>query len=185
MTGLKLHIPDELFAEAESSSFNGLYELETLKVGSDTYTFDKPLPYDLFISNTGNALLISGTVQGVGECQCARCLEPASVSVRGEVEEYILLSDSREAADDPDEEYEVLPEDHIIDLAPILSAALILDLPLIPLCKEDCEGLCSTCGANLNEGPCGCQAQPDDDFETNPFAVLKNYSFDNTDETSE
>jgi uncharacterized metal-binding protein YceD (DUF177 family) len=43
-----------------------------------------------------------------------------------------------------------------IDLAPLTREALLLNLPLAPLCREDCAGLCPRCGADLNAGPCGC-----------------------------
>ena len=61
-----------------------------------------------------------------------------------------------------------------------LSAALIVDLPLQPLCDEDCQGLCPQCGKNLNDGPCGCEPPQDDvEFEEakNPFAALKDFPF--------
>ena len=44
----------------------------------------------------------------------------------------------------------------------------------MPLCRDDCQGLCTACGANLNEGPCGCEPAAADDVDAaNPFAVLK------------
>ena len=48
--------------------------------------------------------------------------------------------------------------------------------PFVILCKEDCKGLCPTCGADLNEGPCACDSSDDIDPD-NPFAVLKNLKF--------
>ena len=62
-------------------------------------------------------------------------------------------------------------------------AALLLEIPLIPLCDDDCKGLCSTCGANLNEGPCGCAPGDDADFEMakNPFAALAGFEFSDED----
>jgi uncharacterized protein len=43
-----------------------------------------------------------------------------------------------------------------IDLAPLVREAIMLELPLAPVCSPDCQGLCPTCGADLNDGPCGC-----------------------------
>ncbi|HJV09433.1 MAG TPA: DUF177 domain-containing protein, partial [Acidimicrobiales bacterium] len=43
-----------------------------------------------------------------------------------------------------------------VDLEPLVREALVLDLPLAPLCEEDCRGLCPTCGADLNLGDCDC-----------------------------
>jgi len=55
------------------------------------------------------------------------------------------------------EEWETYPihGDHI-DLEPMAREAVVLGLPLAPLCRPDCKGLCPSCGADLNQGPCGC-----------------------------
>ena len=55
---------------------------------------------------------------------------------------------------------------------PLIQAAIVLDVPIIPLCTDDCKGLCTTCGANLNEGPCGCQHENDVN-PNSPFAALQ------------
>jgi uncharacterized protein len=47
-----------------------------------------------------------------------------------------------------------------IDLTPLVHEQALLALPTRPLCSDDCRGLCSRCGANLNAGPCGCPAAP-------------------------
>ena len=59
---------------------------------------------------------------------------------------------------------------------PLIVAALLLEVPLVPLCDDDCKGLCPQCGANLNEGPCGC-SRDEADVEASPFAALKNFDF--------
>ncbi|MEF2845140.1 MAG: DUF177 domain-containing protein, partial [Eggerthellaceae bacterium] len=78
------------------------------------------------------------------------------------------------------DECEELSEDHIIDLSALLQAALSLELPTTPLCDDDCKGLCAGCGANLNYEECTCNKTNDeeDEFSQNPFAVLRNISFD-------
>ena len=43
-----------------------------------------------------------------------------------------------------------------VDHEPLAREAVLLELPQAPLCRDDCRGLCATCGADLNEGPCGC-----------------------------
>ena len=70
----------------------------------------------------------------------------------------------------------MLSESHAIDLVPLVEQALLLELPLVPLCDDDCRGLCPRCGANLNEGPCQCDDGPVG--EDNPFAALKDFKFD-------
>ena len=179
MDSTTIHVSQELFAPAESSSFAGVFAPEDLQAGPDTYTFKEPLSWNVLVSNTGGALLVSGTVTGTGVTECARCLEPLDVAINGEVEGYYLLNaEEVEFEEGEDEEFEVLGEDNTIDLVPLLEAAILVDLPLQPLCREDCAGICPDCGVNLNEQSCDCaqkRAQADAEFEEakNPFAKLK------------
>lgn len=178
MASLRIAIPDELFAVAESSSFEGTYDLASLTHCSNEYRFRSPLSYSVHISNTGGALYVGGRVEGDATVDCVRCLEPASYHVCGEIEGYFLISGSgRELTEEEEDEYEILSEDHVIDLEPLLRAALVLELPFSPLCDDDCKGLCPTCGANLNMESCLCES--DESFEPkNPFSVLKTIRFD-------
>lgn len=181
-----LQIPAELFAVAESSHFGGEVSLDPLVVGPDTYTFNAPVVWDVEITNTGAAFLVRGRAQGKAQCACSRCLEAVDMSLDGIIEGYYLM-DSDEAIDsyeeDEDEvpgedEFLILPDDHRIDLLPLITAALIVSMPVMPLCKEDCAGLCSNCGANLNEGDCGCQEKmAQERSQLSPFAKLADYRF--------
>lgn len=174
MDDKRIFIPNELFAPAESSHFEGTYDLQTLTAGPDTYTFDGPVDWSIDVTNTGDAFLLTGTVSADAKTACARCCEDAEVSLFGEIEGYFLIADEGAVPDEMEEdEFEVLPADHYIDLEPLIVSALLVEIPLIPLCQEDCKGLCPDCGANLNDGPCGC-THDDDAAAGNPFAVLKN-----------
>lgn len=63
--------------------------------------------------------------------------------------------------DEEDEETYPL-RGEMLDLQPLVRDALLLELPLAPLCSEDCKGLCPNCGADLNDGPCSCDTRPAD-----------------------
>lgn len=183
MEPLNIEVPAQLFAPAESLSFSGKYRLDRLEQGVDIYTFSNPLAWEVSISNTGGALLVTGIVSGDAQTSCVRCLEPAEYSLEGEVEGYYLIPDSDvQLTDEEEEEYELLGEDRIIDLSPLLIAALSLELPYTPLCDDSCKGLCAGCGANLNTEECTCDKPAnegaEDDFRPNPFAVLRNLKFD-------
>lgn len=180
MDTTRIFVPSELFAPAESSSFEGSFSLPVMDAGPDRYEFDKPLSWHVMFSNTGDAILVSGTVEGRAQTACARCLESFSFDISGALEGYYLLDAEQTTPEEMDEdEFEVLPDDKVIDIEPLIKAALLLELPLVPLCKEDCEGLCSHCGANLNEGYCSCSAADcEEDLPPNPFAVLKDFPFD-------
>jgi uncharacterized protein len=184
MDATTISIPQELFAPAESSSFAGTYTLPVLKAGPDLYDFAEPLTWSVEVTNTGEALLVTGTVEGVGRTACARCLDPFDVQIIGDVEGYFLMK----AGEKPDEEMEedefsVLDPSNTIDLVPLLNAAILVDLPLVPLCREDCKGLCPDCGINLNEETCDCAAKraetaAEEEDAKNPFAALKDLHLD-------
>ena len=174
-----IHVPPELFVPAESSSLAGTYAPDALEVGPDTYTFAVPLAWNVVVSNTGGALLVSGTVTGNGTTECARCLESFDVPIAGEVEGYFLLDgEDVEHEEGEEDEFDVLGPDDTIDLVPLLNAAVMVDVPLQPLCREDCAGICPDCGVNLNSETCDCavkRAEEQAAFEAakNPFAKLR------------
>jgi uncharacterized protein len=58
---------------------------------------------------------------------------------------------------DPSEVQVILPGQTVIDLADDVRQTVLLSFPLKNVCREDCRGLCSRCGKNLNEGPCDCK----------------------------
>ena len=185
MLDTTIKIPAELFALAESSHFEGEYACNSLAIGPDDYTFGEPLKWQVDVTNTGSALLVEGGVAGRGTCACSRCLEDVDHEFDGSIEGYFLVN----GAEEPDEEndelgedaFDVLPDDHIIDMAPLIEAALFMDAPDMPLCRQDCAGLCPQCGKNLNEGSCGCGADPELEAferESNPFAALADFKFE-------
>lgn len=179
-------IPAELFALAESSRFEGSYDLPSLRIGPDDYSFTEPLQWFVDITNTGSALLVEGEVQGEGTCACSRCLEEVSHDFKGIIEGYFIIEGAAPQEDDEDldlceEEFDFLPDDHMVDLSPLIEAALMVDAPDMPLCRDDCAGLCPQCGANLNEGACDCGEDEDIaafNREANPFSALADYKFD-------
>ena len=107
--------------------------------------------------------------RGVAVCEaelaCSRCLDPYHVTLRGDVEFSIretageMVVNGVEAAAT---EYIVPLGTAEIDIAGPVREALILELPLKPLCREECRGLCPVCGVNRNERACDCKVEKTD-----------------------
>ena len=98
-----------------------------------------------------------GNLQGVMQGECRRCLTEVRTDVDIDVDAAVFSTDP-EAADDPDF-YPLLARASHIDIRDVVREELALAAPTrLPLCREDCAGLCLTCGADLNAGPCGCSA---------------------------
>ena len=180
MQALKLEVPSQLLSPAAHESFEGSYDPVVITSGPDVYSVPRPVSWTVDLTNTGDAILVTGSVEGTVTTSCARCLGDVEVPIIGEIEGYFIIGSDAEAPDGmDDDEFDLLPDDGAIDLASLIVAAIVLELPLVPLCDEDCKGLCPTCGANLNEGPCDCPPVEGGELgRKNPFSVLKGYSFE-------
>lgn len=129
---------------------------------------------------------IRGTFTGVGEAveveaeltahvtsRCARCLEAVEMDLAVDVDELYTRPDQVVE----NEERETYPLDGSkLDLTPMVEEALLLELPIRFLCKEDCKGICHLCGANLNVAPCTC---PKGGTRQNPFQALSELLIEN------
>jgi DUF177 domain-containing protein len=100
-----------------------------------------------------------GRIAGTAVLPCRRCLTETSVPVEDEAH-LIFAAVGGEEADDPDV-YTFDPRAKDLDLRPAVRELWLLNAPAFALCREDCKGLCPTCGADLNAGPCGCPASHD------------------------
>jgi uncharacterized protein len=98
-----------------------------------------------------------GRIEGEMEGECRRCLTEVLTDVDIAVDAAVFSSDP-EAADDPDF-YPLLPRASHVDVRDVVREELALAAPTrLLLCREECAGLCLSCGADLNAGPCGCSA---------------------------
>ena len=103
---------------------------------------------DVVLEPLGASIEAVGTVSAPWTGECRRCLRPVRSSLRAGVREIF--------EEEPVAE-ETYPLRHgEVDLEPMAREAVMLELPQAPLCREDCLGLCPTCGADRNEGGCGC-----------------------------
>ena len=175
-------IPESLQQIASTEHVEGVMDVEEIQVGFDSYKLENPAKWSLDITNTGSAFLLSGSITAEVRAICARCTEEFDLYLEGEVVAYYVMPETdveETGLELDDDEFEFVSEDGVIDFEPALKAALIYDLPMVPLHDKNCLGLCSQCGKNLNEGNCDCTFEEDEDFSKNPFAVLKNLKFDN------
>ncbi|MBI5231780.1 MAG: DUF177 domain-containing protein [Coriobacteriales bacterium] len=146
------------------------FPLESYQVGEDHYTLTEPASVDATITNTGAGLVATGDVTARVSASCSRCLCEFPLEVRADIEGFYVLPG--QDVDLPEEqEVEFIDEDGVIDLAPALRAAIVLETPYAPLHDPECAGICASCGADLNVGECECT--PMEETEDHPFAKLK------------
>ena len=116
------------------------------------------------VGRTPQGLILTGAFEGDTDLECVRCLKPYSHHLVWNFTE--LYSFSHKIVNESDL---IIPDDAQIDLAEMLREYALLEVPIKPICKPACKGLCIECGQDLNLGDCG-HKQPEDD---SPFSVLK------------
>jgi uncharacterized protein len=120
-----------------------------------------PVELDLRLESVMEGVLVTGTARATAEGECVRCLEPLHQEVAADFQEMFTYPDAddrgrsrtAEPADDEEDEDRLFLEDGLFDLEPVLRDAVVLALPMQPVCRETCEGLCSECGVRLDENP--------------------------------
>ena len=113
-------------------------------------------PVVLRLQNQENkTLFITGSVDITVGIPCGRCLEEVPTHICFDIDKKLDIEDSVLIDDEMEE------NDYLIgfelDVDKLVYAEILVNWPMKVLCKEDCEGICKVCGANLNKGDCGCQ----------------------------
>lgn len=125
---------------------------------------DEPLQLDGVLESVVDGILVRGTLRAGVQVDCSRCLEPVSSEVATDVVE--LFHDPAKVppgeGEDLEEGYAVNMAEGTLDLDALLRDSLAPALPVQPRCREDCQGLCPSCGANRNDVSCECRDEVDD-----------------------
>ncbi len=170
-----INIP-ELSYPGSTVTKAGHLDDKELTLGGHLFQFPQGIDYDLVITNVGEGILVTGMLKTQCIAECDRCLEDAHLELSAEVDEYYLFEEPQMSEEDEDDDNEfTLVEDESIDLSLALMRSLVMELPFIILCKEDCKGLCPHCGCNLNEKQCDCEEHVKNErLKESPFAILSN-----------
>jgi uncharacterized protein len=123
-------------------------ELDGLSGVAAEVAAGSPVAIDLMLERVPEGIVVRGSITATWNAACSRCLE----AVTGEISVHV------------DELFETHPlegetyrlDEDVIDLEPLVRDALLLEMPLAPLCAADCAGLCATCGVNRNLTQCDC-----------------------------
>lgn len=139
-------------------------------------TFLAPVRLQVTATREFDLFRVAGTIEVAVRMECSRCLAEYETDARSSFTIFF----SRETADGPDEdEVELAEQDLVaatfsgneIDLLEEMQEQVVMALPFKPLCREECQGLCSRCGADLNKGDCGCEK----DATSLSFSALKDF----------
>ena len=142
--------------------------------GKVDFSIKSPVKARLSFYRSGELIDIEGDIDATIVMTCSMCVKDFDLSVSEHFTNRIILgsetSDEKELSkSDMDVEYFSGDE---LDTSGILLERIALDIPIKPVCSEDCKGFCASCGKNLNQGPCGCEKKERIDSR---FAKLKGF----------
>jgi uncharacterized protein len=132
---------------------------------------------ELILVRTNSSILVQGTLASQTKITCSRCLKPFTCNVSLKIEEEffptidIITGTKLPKPEDPGSF--TIDEHHDLDLTEAIRQYIVTAMPMKPLCREECAGLCSTCGKDLNLGECGCH-QEEIDQRWSELLKLKN-----------
>jgi uncharacterized protein len=125
---------------------------------------ETPVEVRLSVTRNGDDIFLKGKARVGAVLECARCLEKYSLVLESPVGVWCILGAGGESADAGEREnvIEVAADRKYVDLTDHLRSELLVLIPLKPLCKAECKGLCPKCGVNLNVGGCSCDTNTHD-----------------------
>jgi uncharacterized protein len=112
-----------------------------------------PVELDLRLEAVMEGVLVTGTARATLTGECARCLEPIADEIDVTLQELFVYDDHMLLGEGAEDDEVSTLQDDLIDLEPLLRDAVVLALPFQPLCRDDCPGLCTECGARLADDP--------------------------------
>ncbi len=148
----------------EFSSFPARKDLEgdpeAFSLTSDVVRSVEKVLVQLAIQVSGDEYFCQGEIEATVTLECARCLTPYDKEITGNLD-FVICAEAqraieREKAIDNEDYVYFQGSDLQVDVSGVVGQAIVLMAPMMPLCSEDCRGLCAKCGQNLNEKTCTC-----------------------------
>jgi uncharacterized protein len=145
------------------------YEVDASVRVDDEANAALPVTGETALLRTKHGVLVSARLDGVQTAECSRCLRVIELPLHVEFEEEFFASVNLDtgarlpAPEDP--EAFVIDSHHLLDLGEAVRQYWTAGMPMQPLCRPDCRGLCPSCGKDLNEGPCACPPQDEGPFQ--------------------
>ncbi len=139
------------------------YDAAAFALAGEEFRLVAPVTFVADVHKDARKVRLVGRVATTLECDCGRCLEPFTVPVDASfdlmflpVETYVGALAGEVQEDDLGVTYY---RDETIDLGGLMREQFFLTVPMKPLCRSDCQGLCPVCGVNRNRETCACRAE--------------------------
>lgn len=168
---MKLNIDSLQNKEKTNLDFDLSENIQNLVFSGVEYSLVSPLHLNGKISKVGKNFLLSADVDFVILTNCGRCLVEVEYPIEYKIDAYLMREDFNEGDYEDFDVFEI--DEYIVDLLKIIESTLSYNMPQKTLCKEECKGICSGCGVDLNTEICKCEDSIDN-YDIDPrFAKLK------------
>ena len=159
---MQIHLSDISSSEGKCVHHSVPFEMDTITFQQGTFPVLAKEPTELTITNTGDRILeLEGSGLVTVGIPCDRCLDEVETKIPFSfMRKLDMKLTDEERVNDLDESSYLTGYD--LDVDRLVYLEVLMSWPLKVLCKEDCKGICSRCGKNLNDGPCGCTEEPKD-----------------------
>jgi len=159
---MKLHL-DDIPPEGLEVSF-GLEGLGAAELGPQVARVVQVLRAELRLERRGRRVTARGGYRGAVKLVCSRCLAELDYQAAGEMDLVFLPQEmeppsTEEVQLSREQMAVVFYQGDELDLGLALRDEFCLGIPMAPLCRQDCRGLCPRCGKSLNHGDCGCRSK--------------------------
>jgi uncharacterized protein len=152
---LVLNVAELLRRPATRKPYELVVPAAGLTLGGDAEVVDgTPVAVDVVVESLSDGLTVNGVVRTTWTGTCRRCLGPATGELVADVQELYQVHPTSEDAFTFDGEQ--------LDLRPMVRELVLMELPAAPVCRDDCAGICPTCGTDRNVATCDCAAATGD-----------------------
>ncbi|MCI5649818.1 MAG: YceD family protein [Fusicatenibacter sp.] len=153
---MKISLTRLLAQEGKLENHEVSLDLDTVQIGEDSFEIIEKHPVVLELVHKGSHVItITGHTELIAAIPCARCLTPVSTPFSIEFDREIELNLSEEEREEKEEDSGFIEGDSL-NVEGLVRNELLIQWPIRVLCKDDCKGICSRCGANLNNQTCDC-----------------------------
>lgn len=154
---MRISLSEFMNNKSVNSTFAADIEMDTFSYMGDEYSFESKQPVEVSLSNnTDKSIRFTAHINAVLSVPCSRCLDSVSVPYDIEIDDCLVINEDGTAHLADDDELLSYVNGYELDTDALVSEELMIGFPMKVLCDEECKGICTVCGANLNRGECGC-----------------------------
>jgi uncharacterized protein len=150
-----INLTDVFTSEGKVKNLSVPYEHDSFSYMGNAYPVAERTDIDFTLTNIGTGcVLVEGKLELTLTIPCDRCLQSVNVPLSVAFTHRVLSPEQEDAASEEEEQNFV--SGYELDTDTLINNEILINMPVKVLCREDCKGICSVCGQNLNERECGC-----------------------------